>query len=180
MGTRTMKRSVRLVLVAGAVGVIAGCAQGRYEPILSTAPPAPTAKQWEFTPKDVKYMDAQSPAWNFQHGLEQSAYECGQQAVMGHILYRQLRNYGSSKRPEDNAQALADCQQHAYQRGNEAITRLKQAKVNPKTLELSKDLYSKWSVYLSGMTIYSPKNTLAATQYETSRRALLSEDKFSN
>lgn len=44
-----MKRSVRLVLVAGAVGVIAGCAQGRYEPILSTAAPAPTAKQWEFT-----------------------------------------------------------------------------------------------------------------------------------
>lgn len=112
--------------------------------------------------------------------LEQSAYECGQQAEMGHVLYRQLREYGSSKRPDDNAQALADCQQHAIQRGSEAIARLKQAKVSTKALELSKDLYGKWSVYVSGMSIYSPKNTLAANQYETSRRVLLAEDKFAN
>jgi hypothetical protein len=179
MEVRTINRGARLGLLAGTVIAVVGCSQGRYEPILSTAAPAPAAKRWEFTPVDAKYYGDQSPAWNFQHVLENSAYECGQQAEMGHILYRQLREYGSSKRPDDNAQALADCQQHARQRGNEAIARLKQTKVSTKVLELSKELYGKWSVYMSGMTIYSSKNTLAATQYETSRRALLAEDKFS-
>lgn len=180
MKIRTINRSVRLALVAGAVAAIAGCVQSRYEPIESAGAPATVAKRWEFRPLDVKYYDTQSPAWNFQHVLEQSAYECGQQAEMGHVLYRQLREYGSSKRPDDNAQALADCQQHANQRGSEAIARLKQAKVSTKAMELSKDLYGKWSVYVPGMSIYSPKNTVAAIQYEASRRALLAEDKFAN
>lgn len=174
-----MSRSVQLALMAGVTVILTACAQGRYEPVESAGAPIPaTAEEW-FKPSDVKYYEAQSPAWNFQHVLENSAYECGRQADMGFILYRQLRSYGSSKRPDDNAQALADCQQHATQRGNEAIARLKQAKVSIKALELSKDLYGKWSAYVSGMSIYSPKNGLAANQYETSRRTLLAEDKFS-
>jgi len=99
---------------------------------------------------------------------------------MGYILYSQLRGYGSSKRPDDHAQALADCQQYAYQRGNEAITRLKQAKVSPKALAMSKELYSTWSVYVAGMTISAPKDALAASRYEMSKNALLAEDKFAN
>jgi len=179
MEMRTVSRYVRLTLVAGAVVAIAGCVQRRYEPTHSTVAPAPTGKRWEFRPLDVKYFDTQSPAWNFQNVLEQSAYQCGQQASMGYILYQNALDLGLNKRPDDNAQALADCQQHANQRGNEAIARLKQAKVSIKALELSKDLYAKWSAYVSGMSIYSPKNGLAANQYETSRRTLLAEDKFS-
>ncbi len=97
---------------------------------------------------------------------------------MGYILYNQLRGYGSSKRPDDNAQALADCQAYATRQGDAAIARLMQSKVSAKTMELSKDLYSKWSVYVSGMTIYAPKDSFAQDQYETSSRALLAEDKF--
>lgn len=172
-----MTRTIRSIALLGALGLLAGCAQQRYEQIVSTA--AVPAQQWTFTPMETKYLDTQSPAWNFQHVLEHNVWQCGREADMGYILYSQLRGYGSSKRPEGNAQALADCQQHAYQRGNEAITRLKLAKVSTKTLELSKDLYSKWSVYMAGMTISAPKDAMVATQYETSRRALLTEDKFS-
>ncbi len=97
---------------------------------------------------------------------------------MGYVLYSQLREYGSNKRPDENAQALTDCQQYAYQQGNEAIARLRQAKVSAKTLNLSKDLYAKWSAYLAGMSISAPKDRLAASQYEASRRALMTEEKF--
>ncbi len=171
-----MSRRIQSLLIVGALGLLAGCAQQRYEPITYTA--AAPAEQWTFTPIEIKYMDTQSPAWNFQHVLEHNAGRCGQEAAMGYILYSQLRGYGSSKRPDDRAQALADCQQYAYQRGNEAIARLKQAKVSAKPLDLGKDLYAKWSAYLAGMSISAPKDRLAANQYEASRRALLAEDKF--
>lgn len=171
-----MISKVKSVLAVGALGVLTGCAQYRYEPIIYTA--AAPAEQWSFKPMEIKYMDTQSPAWNFQHVLEHNAGKCGQEAAMGYILYSQLRGYGSSKRPDDRAQALADCQQYAYQRGEKAIVLLKQANVSAKTLELSKDLYAKWSVYLAGMSISGPKDQLAANQYEASRRALLTEDKF--
>lgn len=170
-----MIKELQWVLLAGALGLL-GCTQQRHEPRVSTA--AAPAQQWTFKPTEIAYEDTQSPAWNFQHVLEHNVWMCSQEAAMGQILYRQLRDMGSSTRPDDRAQALADCQQYAYQRGNEAIARLQQAKVPAKTLELTKDLYSKWSLYLTGMSIYSPKNTLAATQYETSRRALLTEEKF--
>ena len=125
MEIRTINRSVRLTLVTGVVAAIAGCVQGRYEPILSTAAPAPTTNRWEFRPVEAKHYDSQSPVWNFQHVLEQSAYQCSQQANMGYILYQNALRMGLSKRHDDNAQALSDCQQHANQRGNEAITRLR-------------------------------------------------------
>jgi len=172
-----MSRRFQRALAVAALGLLAGCAQSRYEPIVYTD--AAAAERWAFTPIEVKYKDAQSPAWNFERVLELNAWKCGQEADSGYILYSQLRGYGSSKRPDDRAQALADCQQYAYQRGNEAIARLKQAKVSAKTLDLSKDLYAKWSAYLSGMSISVPKDRLAANQYEASRRALLAEDKFS-
>ncbi|MET3055184.1 hypothetical protein ABXV19_25695 [Pseudomonas alkylphenolica] len=172
-----MSRRVQSLFVVGALGLLAGCAQQRYEPIVYTDA-APT-EQWSFKPIEIQYMDTQSPAWNFQHVLEHNAWKCGQEAAMGYILYSQLRGYGSSKRPDDRAQALADCQQYAYQRGNEAIARLKQAKVSAKTLDLSQDLYAKWSAYLVGMSISAPKDRLATNQYEASKRALLAEDKFS-
>lgn len=177
MRARTIFRGVQIGLLGGAVGLLIGCSHGRYEPNVPDS--APAAKRWEFRPVEVQYHDTQSPVWNFQHVLEQSAYECGQQANMGYILYQNALRMGLSKRHDDNAQALADCQQHANQRGNEAIARLKQAKVSAKAMELSKELYGMWSVYIFGLSIYSPKNTLAANQYETSRKALLAEDKFS-
>ena len=171
-----MNSKIKVLLVAGVLGLLAGCAQQRYEPVIYTA--AAPAEQWSFQPMEIKYMETQSPAWNFQHVLERNAGKCSQEAAMGYILYSQLRGYGSSKRPDDRAQALADCQQYAYQRGSEAIVLLKQAKVSTKTLDLSKDLYAKWSAYLAGMTISAPKDRLAANQYEASMRALLAEDKF--
>ncbi len=171
-----MRCTIRSVAVAGALALLAGCAQSRYEPIVYTD--AAPAKRWTFTPIEVEYKDDQSPAWNFERVLELNAWKCGQEADSGYILYSQLRGYGSSKRPDDRAQALADCQQYAHKRGNEAIARLKQAKVSAKTLELSKDLYAKWSAYLAGMSISAPKDRLAASQYEASRRALMTEEKF--
>lgn len=171
-----MRCTIRSVAVAGALAMLVGCAQSRYEPIVYTG--AASAERWAFTPIEVEYKDAQSPACNFERVLELNAWKCGQEADSGYILYSQLRGYGSSKRPDDRAQALADCQQYAYQRGNEAIARLKQAKVSAKTLELSKDLYAKWSAYLTGMSISAPKDRLAASQYEASRRALMTEEKF--
>lgn len=175
-GKQMMNSRMKAVASVWALGLLAGCAQSRYEPIVYTD--AAPAERWTFTPIEVKYKDTQSPAWNFGSVLELNAWKCGQEADMGYILYSQLRSYGASKRPEDRAQALADCQQYAYQRGSEAIARLKQAKVSAKTLELSKDLYAKWGAYLAGMTISAPKDLLAANQYEASRRALLAEDKF--
>ena len=172
-----MNRRIKAVAAACVLGSLSGCAQSRYEPIVYTD--AAPAERWKFTPIEVKYKDAQSPAWNFETVLEVSAWKCGQEADSGYILYSQLRGYGSSKRPDDRAQALADCQRYAYQQGNEAIAHLKQAKVSAKTLDLSKDLYAKWSAYLAGMSISAPKDRLAANQYEASRRALLAEDKFS-
>lgn len=171
-----MQSVIRGVAVIGVLFALAGCAQSQYESIVYTDP-AP-AERWTFTPIEVKYKDAQSPAWNFETVLQTRAWECGQQADMGYVLYSQLREYGSTKRADKNAQALADCQQYAYERGNEAIARLKQAKVSAKTLELSKDLYAKWSAYLTGMSISAPKDRLAASQYEASRRALMTEEKF--
>lgn len=171
-----MSRRFQRALAVAALGLLAGCAQSRYEPIVYTD--AAPAERWTFTPIEVKYKDAQSPAWNFEKVLQTRAWECSQQADMGYILYRQLQEYGSNKRPDENAQALTDCQQYAYQQGNEAITRLKQAKVSAKTLDLSKDLYVKWSTYLAGVSIYSAKDRLAAAQYEASRLALLAGEKF--
>ncbi len=173
-----MQSVVRGVAVIGVLVALAGCAQSQYEPIVYTDPAS--AERWTFTPIEVKYKDAQSPAWNFETVLQTRAWECGQQADMGYVLYSQLREYGSTKRADENAQALADCQQYASQQGDEAIARLKQAKVSAKTLDLSKDLYAKWSAYLAGMSISSPKDRLAAAQYEASRRALLAEEKFAH
>lgn len=171
-----MRCTIRSVAVAGALALLAGCAQSRYEPIVYTD--AAPAKRWTFTPIEVEYKDDQSPAWNFEQVLELNAWKCGQEADSGYILYSQLRGYGSSKRPDDRAQALADCKQYAHKRGSEAIARLKQVKVSAKTLELSKDLYTKWSAYLAGMSISAPKDRLAASQYEASRRALMTEEKL--
>ncbi|WP_153788980.1 hypothetical protein [Pseudomonas sp. EMN2] len=174
-----MNRWKQHTLTACALGLLAGCVQQRYEPIVNTEAHTPVqVERWTFQPVEIKYVETQSPAWNFQQVLEQNAWKCGQEASMGYILYRQLRGYGSSKRPDDRAQALADCQQYAYQRGNEAIARLKQAKVPTQAMNLSKDLYAKWSVYMAGMSISAPKGSLVANQYEVSRRALLAEDKF--
>jgi len=173
-----MKKALHWVVVTGTVGLIAGCVQQQYKSDVSSG--SPPAHRWTFEPIEIKYQETKSPAWNFQYALEHTAGECRQEADMGYILYSQLRGYGSSKRPDDRAQALSDCQVHATRRGDEAIARLKQSKVSAKTMELSKDLYSKWSVYVSGMTIYGPKDGFAQSQYETSSRALLAEDKFSN
>ncbi|MFY1663735.1 hypothetical protein [Pseudomonas sp. Pseu.R1] len=171
-----MKTVLHAVALASIVQALVGCTQQRYEPIVSTAE-AP-AEQWSFKPVETKYLSTQSSVWNFQHVLEQSAEQCGQEAAMGYILSSQLRDYGSSKRPNDRAQSLADCQQYANQQGNEAIARLNSSVVSPKSLELSKALYSQWKVYLTGMTIYSPKDRSAEARYQTSRQALLAEDKF--
>lgn len=167
---------LRGAAVTGVLCALTACAQSRYEPILYTDA-APT-KRWTFTPIEVKYEDAQSPAWNFEWLLGLYAQMCGREADSGYILYDQLRGYGSSERPDDRAQALADCQHYAYQRGNEAVACLKEAKVAAKTLDLSKDLYAKWSAYLASMSISAPKDRIAASQYEASRSALLAEDKF--
>jgi hypothetical protein len=174
-----MNRWAQRTLIACSLGLLAGCVQQRYEPIVATAAHTPVeAERWTFQPIEIKYVETRSPAWNFQQVLEQNAWKCGQEASMGYLLYSQLRRSGQSKRPDDRAQALADCQQYAYQRGNEAIVRLKQAKLTPQAMNLSKDLYAKWSAYVAGMSISAPKDSLVANQYEVSRRALLSEDKF--
>ncbi|MFS0828713.1 hypothetical protein [Pseudomonas phoenicis] len=173
---RMMRRVIQGTAAIGVLCALAGCAQSRYEPIVYTD--SASAERWAFTPIEVKYKDAQSPAWNFEMVLQTRAWECSQQADMGYILYKQLREYGSNKRPDENAQALADCQRYAYQQGDEAIGRLKQAKVSAKTLDLSKDLYAKWSAFLAGMSISAPKDHIAAGQYDASRRALMAEERF--
>lgn len=160
----------------GVLCALAGCAQSRYEPIVYTD--SAPAQRWSFTPIEVNYKDDQSPAWNFETVLQTRAWECSQQADMGYILYRQLREYGSNKRPDESARALADCQRYAYQQGGEAIVRLKLAKVSAKTLDLSKNLYAKWSAFLAGMSISAPKDHIAAGKYEASRRALMTEERF--
>lgn len=172
-----MKCNVQAWAVFGTF-LLVGCTQQRYEPIVATSVSASEART--FTPLASKYLDTQSPAWNFQHTLDDAAMQCRRQADMGYILYTQLRDYGSSKRPNQNAQALADCQRYAYRSGDQAIKRLQQSKPSPKALELSKELYAKWFAYISDMTISAPKNTYAQTQYETSKRGLIAEDKFAN
>lgn len=171
-----MSSRVKAIASIWTLSLLAGCTQSRYEPIVYTD--SKPAKRWTYTPFEVKYMASQSPALNFEQTLETSAWQCGREADMGYALYSHFRRYGSSKRPDDREQALEDCQRYARKRGNEAITRLRQANVSAKVSELSKDLYAKWSVYLSGMTITAPKDQLAANQYETSRQALMAEEKF--
>ncbi|MNP70924.1 hypothetical protein D3C76_1672280 [compost metagenome] len=75
--------------------------------------------------------------------------------------------------------SLTECIKFAYSQGNEAVARLKAAKLPAKQLELSKDLYAKWSAYLSSMNPYSMPDHRAKADYQAARQALSTEVKFS-
>jgi len=121
------------------------------------------------------YSESKSAALNFQSRLDASVWRCDLEASSGHSLYSMgirvaLQTYGDS---------LSDCRSYARSEGNQAIQKLNQAKPNEKIMQLSKDLYAKWSTYIGSLSVYSPADALAKTQYEQAKSALLTEEKFS-
>lgn len=77
------------------------------------------------------------------------------------------------------SQSLVDCNKHARSEGDSAIARLKAAKVSAKQADLAKDLYAKWSAYLSTMSPYSRPDIRAKAEYAAAKESLATEVKFS-
>jgi hypothetical protein len=60
------------------------------------------------------------------------------------------------------------------------VNRLKAAKVPAKQAELSKDLYAKWSAYLTTISLYRTTDQQAKSAYQAAKEALATEVKFSD
>jgi len=77
------------------------------------------------------------------------------------------------------SESLSECLAYAQIEGDSAVTRLTSGNPSPKIMELSKDLYTKWSTYMSSLSVYVREDGVAKHQYEAAKEALLTEDKFS-
>lgn len=166
-----MRFKLSVFVVATALS-LAGCVSPHQA---VTRPTTPAPAPHTFKPMSFTYSENRSAASNFQARLDASAWSCDLEASSGHSLYKMgirsaIQTYGES---------LNDCRAHARSEGDQAIQKLNQSKLNGKLMDLSKDLYSKWSTYLGSMSVYSPADASAKNQYEQARSALLTEEKFS-
>lgn len=95
------------------------------------------------------------------------------------MLGRDAVRYGLRDRQAEYSNSFMECVKFAHAQGNEAVTRLKASKIPTKQLELSKDLYAKWSAYLSSMSPYRLPDQRAKSDYQAAKQALATEVKFS-
>ncbi|MBI6682888.1 hypothetical protein YA0697_14315 [Pseudomonas viridiflava] len=164
-------RSKIFTMLVLAISVM-GCAAPQQKPAAKLPPKEPHV----FKPIDFKYDPATPAALSFSRQLDIPAWQCDMEATTGNVAVR----YGDRQAIAVYSDSLMECFKHSRAQGDEAVARLKAAKVSPKQAELSKDLYAKWSTYLSGMSPYQKTDLRAKAAYEAAKQALITEVKFSN
>ncbi|KAA8692047.1 Uncharacterized protein ALO80_04111 [Pseudomonas caricapapayae] len=163
-----MRTSKILVLLSIAIS-IGGCAGPQQNQHQSVPREAHTFKPIEF-----KYDERRTAAANFAQQLDIPAFQCALEASNGSYAVRYRNPQGIA----EYTRSLLDCNRNARSEGDAAVAVLNAAKVNPKQADLAKDLYAKWSAYLSTMSIYSRPDIRAKTQYIAAKEALAAEVKF--
>lgn len=130
-------------------------------------------KVYTFTPIVYEYKDTRTPAWNFQANLNNLFFQCRLKADMAQTAFK----YNSDGFTQIK-QALDDCMEYGYKESDEAIITFKQSQPSEKTLDLSKDLYSKWKIYFTSLSPYSALDANAKREYEFARETLITEERF--
>ncbi|WP_372438231.1 hypothetical protein ACCM60_14140 [Pseudomonas chlororaphis subsp. aureofaciens] len=167
-----MRHAIAAFVISASM--LAGCAPVQ-SPSVGYAS-APTKKEPHvFKPRPYTY-DKESPeASNFASQLDMPVFQCDLEAMLGRDAVR----YGLRDLQAEYSNSFMECVKFAHAQGNEAVTRLKASKVSTKQLELSKDLYAKWSAYLSSMSPYRLPDHRAKSDYQAAKEALATEVKFS-
>jgi hypothetical protein len=171
-GRDTMRLRTTTLLTVAAI-TLAGCVAPQQKP---TNAAASTRAPHTFKPIDFKYDPNSAAALNFSRQLDLPAWQCDLEATTGGTAVR----YGNQAMIAEYSNSLLECFKHSRSQGDEAIARLKAAKVPAKQAELSKDLYAKWSTYLTTMSPYHSADRRAKAAYEAAKDALATEVKFSN
>lgn len=169
---RVMRYTLAAFMVSASL--LAGCAP--VQPNSSQYAAAPVKKEPHvFKPIEFKHDDKLPEATNFARQLDIPIFQCGLEAETGSYAVRYRNPQGIA----EFSQSLLDCNKHARSEGDAAIARLKAAKVSSKQADLAKDLYAKWSAYLSTMSPYSRADLRAKAEYTAAKEALATEVKFS-
>ena len=153
--------------------LIAGCAT---QPTSTSQMQA--AKQRDvhvFKPIKFNYDPKLPEASNFSRQLGIPAFQCELEATTGSTAVR----YRNSQMTAEYSESLMACFKHSRMQGDEAVARLKAAKIPAKQAELSKDLYAKWSAYMMTLSPYSNTDLRAKSEYKAAEQALSTEIKFS-
>lgn len=168
-----MRHVITAFLISSAL--LAGCAPAQSPSSGYAA--APVKKEpHTFKPRPFVY-DKESPeAKNFASQLDMPAFQCDLEAMLARSAVR----YGLRDKEAVYNNSLTECIKFAYSQGNEAIARIKASKVPARQLDLSKDLYAKWSAYISSMNPYGMPDHRAKADYQAAKQALSTEVKFSN
>ncbi|WP_122340373.1 hypothetical protein [Pseudomonas caricapapayae] len=163
-----MRTSRILVLLPIAI-CMGGCAAPQQNQSLSVPREAHIFKPIEF-----KYDEKRPAAANFAQQLDIPTFQCALEASNGSYAVRYRNPQGIT----EYTRSLLDCNNNARSEGDAAVAMLKAAKVSLKQADLAKDLYAKWSTYLSTMSIYSRPDIRAKIQYIAAKEALAAEVKF--
>lgn len=163
------------VMIAASItiAILSGCAANQQ--YVQPPQPVKVAEPHVFKPRPYSY-DKESPeAVNFASQLDMPAFQCDLEATLGRDAVR----YGLREMEAEYGNSLIECIKFAHAQGNEAVSRLKTAKVPAKQVELSKDLYAKWSAYLSSMSPYRMPDHRSKADYQAAKQALSAEIQFS-
>ncbi|WP_439864901.1 hypothetical protein [Pseudomonas antarctica] len=155
---------------------LAGCVAPQQRTPNASAVAGPAKAPHVFKPIDFKYDPKSPEAINFSRQLDLPAWQCDLEATTGSYAVR----YGNRPLIAEYSNSLSECFKNARAQGDEAVNRLKAAKLPTRQAELSKDLYAKWSAYLSTMSPYRTTDQQAKSAYQASKEALVAEVKFSN
>lgn len=165
--------SFKICTLLAALMMLVGCVGPQQKTPAATAP---TKAPHAFKPIDFKY-DSKSPeVVNFSRQLDLPAWQCDLESTTGSYAVR----YNNRPLIAEYSNSLIECFKHARAQGDEAVNRLKAAKVPTRQAELSKDLYAKWSAYLTTMSPYRATDQQAKSAYNAAKEALATEVKFSN
>lgn len=163
-------------LLAALTIALAGCAAPQKRNSVAPTATAPAKAPHVFKPIDFKYDPNSPEAVNFSRQLDLPAWQCDLEATTGNFAVR----YSNRPLIAEYSNSLLECFKYARAQGDEAVNRLKAAKVPAKQAELSKDLYAKWSAYLTTMSPYRTTDQQAKSAYQAAKEALATEVKFSN
>lgn len=170
---RDTMRFKTCVLLATLTMSLAGCVAPQQK---TSAAAAAARAPHAFKPIAFKYDPKLPAAINFYRQLDLPAWQCDLEAATGSTVVR----YGNSQTIAEYSNSLLECFKHAKVQGDDAVARLKAAKVPVKQADLSKDLYAKWSAYLATMSPYRSTDLQAKSAYQAAKEALATEVKFSN
>lgn len=154
--------------------LVAGCAPPRHNPYV-TQPVAVAPQPKTFTPIGFTYDPKAPEATNFAKQLRGPAFQCELESTTGGYAVR----YGNQVKIAESTEILSQCRRDGYAQANEAVERLKAAKVSQAQNDLAKDLYAKWSTYMDSLSVYQRTDLRAQAAYESAASALATEVKFS-